>query len=126
MTPSPSRYGEGYCTISIATLSPGRAPLAPGSPTEIGSLNVVPSTLTKLGVAGLEVRADENSGGPRQDFDNPSLGARPAAPRRTGDLDGDFVAARSVVAWLRAGCTPGRSRGRHGEGERTRILWPSG
>ena len=126
MTPSPSRYGDGYCTISMATLSPGRAPLAPGSPTEIGSWNVVPSTLTKLVSPASKYVPDENRGGPRQNLDDASLCAQPAAPRRTGDLDGDFVSARGVSGRFRRDVDLVDPAARALAGERNQSLWPRG
>ena len=60
----------------MTTLSPGRAPLAPGSPTVIGIVEGRAVDLDEAGGPGLEVCPDENPGGARDDLDDASFGVQ--------------------------------------------------
>ena len=100
MTPSPSLYGDGYCKISITTLSPGLRPLGTGITDRDRIVECRAVDLDEAGSAGFKITADEDPGRPREHLDDPPFGIQSAAPGSPGDLDGDLVAGRGVACGL--------------------------
>ena len=125
-TPTPCDSGVGYRTISSATLSPGFAPLAPGSPTEMGAWKVVPSTLTIAGAPVLEVSPDEQGRAARDDLDDPPFEVEAGVVRLLGDLHRHLVAAGGIEPGVRAGCRCRPSDPSSSAGGRSRTPWTCG
>ena len=96
ITPSPGCRCVGKRIISMTTLSPSSAFLAPGSPTGIGSANDVPSIWTQACAAAFEVDADELVRLAFDDLDDRPAAARLAAARRL-EPDLDHVAGGRVA-----------------------------
>ena len=125
MTPSPSRYGLGYRTISSGHLVAGPGPLGAGSPTVDRVVKRRAVDPDEAGAACLEIRPDEDPRGPRQDLDDPPFDVHPRPPRPLGDLDRDLVAAGGIAAGLGRDVDLIGLHGRRDAAGRTRIPWPT-